>query len=66
MKDFNNVPMFRPGLNELTDGLEVKATEFCKKKLRRKSEMPKALSGNISKGSGKLCMPSWFCKYCIF
>lgn len=31
MKEFNYIPMFMQGLNELTDGIEIKASEFCLK-----------------------------------
>ncbi len=31
MKEFNCVPMFHPGLNELTDGILIKASDYCKR-----------------------------------
>ncbi len=31
MKEFNYVPLFHQGINELTDGIEIKASNFCLK-----------------------------------
>ena len=31
MKEFNCVPLFHQGINELTDGIEINAPDFCLK-----------------------------------
>lgn len=31
MNEFNMTPVFRQGLNEITDGIDIKAPEYCKK-----------------------------------
>lgn len=33
MKEFNCVPLFHQGINELTDGIEINAPDFCLKNM---------------------------------
>jgi len=52
MKDFNYVPLFHPGLNEITDGLEIKATDFCKKNCISNSKCQQHYQQLFSKENG--------------
>lgn len=60
MKDFNCVPMFHPGLNELTDGVLIKASDYCKRNCINNPRCQQHYQNLFEKDSGNYVCPYGF------
>lgn len=60
MKEFNCVPLFHQGINELTDGLEINAPEFCLKNCTNNTKCCQHYTNLFSKPDGNYPCPFGF------
>lgn len=60
MKEFNYVPIYRMGFNEMAQGIEIKACEFCCKNCATNPKCQQFYKDLVNKGDGEYMCPYGF------
>lgn len=60
MEDFNYVPLFRQGINEITDGIEIRLPDFCSRNCLHNEKCKEYYKELIDKSDGNYQCPYGF------